>query len=547
MKIYKSLNIMVLAMMIALAPSCRKDDPDGPKPGPDPVVPVISDGNSFVTYEVLVYSFCDSGKDGIGDIKGVTSKVEYLRRMGFSAILLSPIFTAGSYHGYDATDYTAIDPVLGTESDLRELVAAAHDRNMSVYMDLELNQASVDHFMFQEAQKNASSQYRKYFIFSQDPQKDIDEGKIPMFAGALAGEQGYIDAEWYPAGTADEKFHSSLADARYADWNFGSVQTCESSGAFKMLASAADKWINLGIDGFRLNNVHKIYHSLYSDENAAFIRKFYDHCNATYKAKGAMSDIRMIADARTFYSATFFAGMKECGSPVFWGDVRAALELGTGAAFVDNIVKRRSEYAGYRSDFVWATSLSSHDEDRAASTLNRNLDKAKLAAAVLLTSPGAPIVYQGEELGYWGLASGDREYVRTPVKWEADGKVAGGRLNGKVDYDMLATPISVDTQYKNPASLLNVYRSFANLRVDYPALSRGQFAPVKASSPAIAAWTMTYQTQRMLVLHNFSGATVSETLEGFSLAKPMVDNGSISVSGSTVTMGALSSVVYLLD
>ena len=131
----------------------------------------------------------------------------------------------------------------------------------------------------------------------------------------------------------------------------------------------------------------------------------------------------------------------------------------------------RNLFRGYRSNFTDAVKLSNHDEGRAAQDLGKSLDKEKLAAAVLLTSPGKPFVYQGEELGYWGDQSKGDEYVRAPIKWTKSGSVPSAALNGKVDNAMLSASISVEAQEQNDASLLNTYRAFATLRNSSKALA----------------------------------------------------------------------------
>ncbi len=172
----------------------------------------------------------------------------------------------------------------------------------------------------------------------------------------------------------------------------------------------------------------------------------------------------------------------------------------------------------------------------------------KLAGAVLLTAGGQPYIYQGEELGYWGTKSGGDEYVRTPIMWNADGSsLADGKLGGKVDKSMLTSTISVESQAKDEDSILSVYRRFGVLRDEYKALAKGSFdyCPAAASVSAVSAWYRSYEDQKVLVVHNFSGGNATVNLTSDKLDKAVATNGTVKVNGSKVTLGAYSSVVFL--
>ena len=353
-------------------------------------------------------------------------------------------------------------------------------------------------------------------------------------------------------------YHSHFWTASFADLNYGKAAEAETSAAFQAVTAAADKWIGLGVDGFRLDAVKHIYHNAYSDENPTFLKKFYDRMNDTYQARGGTGDFYMVGemldDAEK--AAPYYRGLPALFEFSFWYRLSWALQNGIGRYFAKDILEYQSAYAQYRTDYIEATKLSNHDEDRTASALGRVEGRLRVAAAVLLTAQGAPYVYQGEELGYWGTKQNGDEYVRTPILWDRAGReLAAGALSGKIDRAMLTEAISVEAQEQEEGSLLNLYRTFARLRNTYPALAEGRMVkhPVynenNPSQEAAAVWYRESDGQRMLVAHNFSGTALTLTLPD----KPVK---AVGVSGTVhqrtdaeetvLTLGGYASVVYLL-
>ena len=344
-------------------------------------------------------------------------------------------------------------------------------------------------------------------------------------------------------------FHSHFRTDAFADFNFGAAAESEKSGAFKALAKAADKWIALGVDGFRLDAVKHIYHNMNGTENAIFLKKFYDHCNASYKASGHEDDIYMVGEVfeEANIAAPYYAGLPSLFEFSFWFRLQWALNNGVGRYFYKDINSYHTAYKAVREGAKAATKLSNHDEDRAGSSLGKSLEKEKLAAAVLLTMEGSPYIYQGEELGYYGTKERGDEWVRTPVKWTRTGAVADAALNGKVDKEMLSADISVEAQEADKESLLNVYRKFAILRNAIPALAVGdmqEHAQYNQNSPlpSIAAWYRSTPEQKVLVMHNFSGKEVKAELSD-ELSKPLAVNGKVVIEGSSIALGPYSTII----
>lgn len=349
-------------------------------------------------------------------------------------------------------------------------------------------------------------------------------------------------------------YHSHFWTSWFADLNYGPVDACAESPAFKAVCKSAAKWIGLGIDGLRLDGAKHVYHNAYSDENPRFWKAFYDEVNARYRTLHPDSDIYMVGEMYDSHDrvAPYYLGLPAFFEFDYWWRLRDALNTSTGCYFARDILSYRELYAKVRPDFIEATKLSNHDEDRALSELKGSVAKAKLAGAVLLTSCGSPYVYQGEELGYVGTKEGGDEYVRHPMKW-GDTHTPEPVDAAKVFAGMKAVA-DVAAQEADAESILHVYRTFGALRNTYPALAMGAMTehPVYNADNTqyrqIAAWYRTEGDQRMLVLHNFSSSSVSLPLTD-AVDKAVASLNSVSGSfgdASSVRLGAYASVVLLL-
>jgi len=637
---------LLFVILFALLSGCKPETPAEPDPEA-PVTPSRT-GESGITYQLLVYSFCDSDGDGTGDFKGIESKLDYLKEMGVQALWLSPIHPATSYHGYDVEDYSSVNPAYGTEADFESLLGTAHSKGIRIYIDFVLNHSSKEHPWFIEGKSDPGSRYRSYYHFSStaksgysqtvsgtDPGKmnvkftlkcssagtpqtlrvdkaesvteegtqgtkkylwygSVSESTMPEFRSV--GNNTYTltvkdfesswgvlvrtsSTEWgaYKFGAASSTaqtlvwgvplnlksnadldilmpwmgpiWYQSVFGSYMPDLNYGPAASCESSDAFKEVCAAADKWIKMGVDGFRLDAVKHIYDSGTSDENPTFLKKFYDHCNATYKAAGHSGNIYMVGEQWSEYDlvAPYYKGLNAFFEFAFWWRLADAIKAGRGSGFARTVNGYHERYTAVRSDAIAATKLTNHDENRAASELGRQTARMKLAAAVLLTAGGEPYIYQGEELGYWGTKDNGDVYVRTPIMWTTDIRsAASGALGGAVDKTMLTSAISVESQEKDKDSMLGIYRKFGTLRDCYPALAKGSFKEKTLSGKdAVCAWYREYNGQKILVVHNFSGTTVTLPLTADKLTAMIGYNGIVTVNGDNLTVGSYSSALFL--
>jgi glycosidase len=249
--------------------------------------------------------------------------------------------------------------------------------------------------------------------------------------------------------------------------------------------------------------------------------------------------------------APYYVGLPAFFEFSFWYRLEWAINNCKGCYFAKDILSYQQEYAGYRSDYIEATKLTNHDEDRAASKLGKSTDKCKLAAAMLLTAAGSPYIYYGEELGLYGTKNNGDEYVRAPMLW-GDNYVTS--YTNKIDKSMMNSIKNVDKQKEDTNSLLNTYLTFTQLRNTYPALAKGKMEkhPTYNESKekdyvSIAAWYMVQGDEKLLVLHNLKGSTVELPITD-KLEKTIAVSGSIQQkdeSGNiTLKIGAYSSVVF---
>lgn len=674
------LNILLSIFFVAgVMVSCRDKGPDngggeettaGRVTAQLPEWDGTKQGN--ITYQLLVYSFADSDGDGIGDFQGIIDKLDYLDSLGASALWLSPIHPAASYHGYDVKDYADVNPDYGTLEDFRALVAAAHEKNIKIYIDYVLNHSSKDHPWFLDAKESEDSQYRDFYIFSENPQADIEAGRIAMIN--TEGANGYDATQWYVAGNdavgtmefvldwsdanhptvtvtrtdepadapdatvedgakyiyygdpgryqkfnddgngmysvtvdfdspwgflirtegtddwtpgtkygarnAEEAmmeygvakelftsqdnnavvdllmpgtlyYHSHMWTSWFADLNYGPADQAEQSPAFQELVRIGRQWVtDYGIDGMRLDAVKHIYHNAASDENPTFLGKFYDAMSSSYSGD---RPFYMVGEVFSEHNevAPYYAGLPAAFEFSFWWRLSEAINAGRGNTFVQNILSYQQEYASYRPDYIEATKLSNHDENRAGSDLGSSVEKMRLAGAVLLTAGGEPFVYYGEELGYTGVKDNGDEYVRLPMNW---GDSYNTKLASYTDKSEVSLPAaSVSEQAADSSSVFRVYMDFARARNACPALAHGKMVRHElyneslTAVPELCAWIMDYEGDRALVFHNFSGSQINFLLHD-------AVNNAVAVQGDVymdrsgdlprLTMGPYSSVVF---
>lgn len=447
-----------------------------------------------VFYEVFVRSFYDSNGDGLGDLNGLTAKLDYLNDgdpatntdLGVTALWLMPVSPSPSYHGYDVTDYYGVNKDYGTMEDFKRLATEAHKRGMRVIIDLVLNHSSNQHPDFISAADNKSPK-RNWYVWK----KSIPSGWSQPWTSGSPSE--YV---WH-ALRAGEYYYGLFYDGM-PDLNY------QNPAVQDEMIAVAKHWLTAGADGFRLDAIRYLFESgpgsgqADTPETHAYMARFYQalkqHKPDCYLVGEIWSDIDTVAP---------YLGVPKELDSAFNFDLAGALVGGVKDKNFGYInATQEVTLETYPKDTADAIFLTNHDQDRIASVYGPNPDKLKLAASVLLTLPGTPYIYYGEEIGMPGTKPD--ENIRKPMLW-TDGENAGFSTAKPWNAPARVRPgINVKAEAENPDSLFNHYRRLIHLRNDHVALRRGSYQAVRLDNKNVFAYLRRHEQQSLLVVHNFS-------------------------------------------
>ena len=442
-------------------------------------------------YEIFVRSFRDSDGDGIGDLNGLIEKLDYVNDgdstttgdLGARCIWLMPVAESPSYHGYDATNYYRVEPDYGTNDDFKRFVAAAHRRGVRVLVDMVLNHASSEHPYFQAALRDTASPYRGWFRWSR----------------TKPDEKGPWGQEvWHRSPVRDEYYYgifwSGMPDLNY-----------ENPAVRAEAVKVARFWLDeMGVDGFRLDAVPYLVEER--------------HALAGTRATHEL--LRQYADSvRRIAPSAFTVGevWDSVGAmlPYYPDQLDAYFAFAASDAIVDAV--RTGKPGGilpvYRRllDTIppvrFAPFLRNHDQTRTMTALGGDPARARLAATLLLTLPGLPFVYYGEEIGMTGDKPDER--IRTPMQWSrtAHGGFTTGTPWEPLQPDSLGT--TVEAQDRDRASLLSHYRRLIHLRASHPALGGSDLVALRPSAEGVIAYLRRASDEMMLVVANLGDRPVS--------------------------------------
>ncbi len=431
-----------------------------------------------VFYEIFVRSFQDSNGDGIGDFNGIIQRLDYLQSLGITALWLMPIHPSPSYHGYDVLNYYTVNPAYGTMDDFKRLLSEAHSRDMRVIIDFVPNHTSRQHPFFQAA-LNPQSPYRDYYVWS-----ETDPGQKGSYGGPA----------WHKT---DHGYYYGLFWGGMPDLNYTNPEVTD------QIKKVTRFWLNeVGVDGFRIDAVKHLIEEDGKQENTpathAWLRDFYTFYKGLNEQAYTVGEV--FGAGGTLIKA--YGGGQEQMDHIF------NFELASG--YVNSARGEANSSAISALKFTlasaphgdYASFLTNHDQDRVMSVLGGNLERAKVAASLLLTGPGTPYLYYGEEIGMTGQKPD--EYIRTPMQWSAE--AGAGFTSGKpwitINHDYALN--NVTAQENDPNSLLNHYRKLIALRRQTPALRTGQVVPLETGSPAVYAILRQTKNQTVLVLINLS-------------------------------------------
>jgi glycosidase len=443
-----------------------------------------------VFYEVFVRSFQDSNGDGIGDLRGLIGRLDQLNDgdpattddLGVTGLWLMPIAEAASYHGYDVTDYRAVEPDYGTEQDVRDLVAAAHERGIAVVVDEVINHTSIDHPWFQDSMKPGSPHADWYLWSDTKPAVARSDG-TPVWHEAPNGRfyYGY--------------FWEGMPDLNLA---YPDV-TSEIDGI-------ADFWLgDIGVDGFRLDAAKHLIEDGDQLENTPetheWLATFRDDVHAAHPETLLLGEV--------FDSTTISSGYVSDGSldMTFDFDLGSATIISLNSREAGSIAAAQREVAAKYPRDALATFLTNHDQNRVMDQLADDVEAAQVAATLLLTGPGVPFIYYGEEIGMTGRKPDER--IRTPMRWDASTPAAG--FSTTEPWEPLSddpTSVNVADESRDDRSLFVAYRALIRLRADSPALASGDLIPVDAADRHVLAYLRSMGPDSVLVVANVGSEAV---------------------------------------
>ena len=441
---------------------------------------------SNVWYEIFVRSWYDTNGDGIGDLNGVTAKLDYLQKLGVSGIWLMPISPSPTYHGYDVTDYEGINPQYGSMADFERLLTQAHKRGIKVIIDLVANHSSSQHPWF-IASQNAN-----------DPKHDWYQWATPKTnLKAISATGG---PAWHQAPNGQR--YLGIFTAEMPDLNYDNPKVRQA------MIAIGQFWLKKGVDGFRLDAAQHIYFDYQSQGGiAAVLEK-----NLTWWRQFRRGMDRIDPDAYIIGEVT--QQTPKALAPWF-GPLSAVFDFPLAEQLIASASSERDNglralldrtTAAYHQasgkPAMDAPFLSNHDQPRVMSQLGDNSAHMRVAAALLLTLPGNPFIYYGEELGMRGHKP-DPD-LREPMRWYRNGETAG-QAHWKTFTAGDGTAVSVQAEQDDSHSLLARYRSLIGWRQRIGALRDGTLTVQATQQPQLVTWQLADAQTRVLVVHNLSG------------------------------------------
>ncbi len=523
----RSLLIIILAvilMLTTLSVGC------GPAAEADSI-----DDNFRTFYQVFVGSFSDGNGDGIGDLRGVIDRLDYLndgnihseKSLGVQGIWLSPIFSSPSYHKYDTTDYYAVDWRFGTEEDLKELIALCHERNVLVILDLVINHTSNSHPWFQ-AFKDArvagdtEDQYYDYYSCT------TSDGRIN---GIRYQKIAGVDC-WYEC-----NFDGAMPELNY-----------DNPQVRAEMLKVAKYYLDLGVDGFRFDAVKYIYYGD-TDRSVAFWEEYMTALRAIkpdiYCVGECWSGETEIFD---YYSAMncFNFAMAQAEGMAATAAKGSSISRFTGyiESYQQKLLEKNPE--GMAMPF-----LANHDMDRIAGAFVTE-NHMRMAANLYLLSPGSPVIYYGEELGIRGSRGSESTDAnrRLAMLW-GDGDLVRDPV-GSTYPESKQIKTTVAEQWEDEGSMLCYYRDLLDIRHRYPAIARGIYTAVDCGEKNLGGFLVDYEGETLAIFHNTSAVdtlTVDlsslPALSEVSLRKLCDDIGvgKATLNGSMLTLAPQTSAI----
>ncbi|MDE5867918.1 MAG: hypothetical protein K2H02_03140 [Anaeroplasmataceae bacterium] len=489
MKKLKKLWIVLAVLFCFLCFSCsQKDGPYGKRIEEDLETTNIIDDNYRNYYEIFVRSFYDSNNDGIGDLQGVIQKLDYIEDLGFTGIWLMPINSSNSYHKYDVMDYYSVDKSYGDINDLKELISECHKRNIKLILDLVLNHSSSSNPMFIKAKAahekalanmpltEEEEMYQDFYCFY-DSRSDIPSTKTCY----PVGSKGY----YYEA-----NFSSNMPEFN-----------CDNVGVQEEFKKIMKYYLDMGIDGFRLDAVKYFYMESQAKtiEFLSKLNQWAKEINPNAYMVGECWDSSLTIEK--YYSSgidSFFNFATSVNDPA--GCILNSLNL--EGRSLNRYYEGLLNNVKIAQGGIPAPFLDNHDMDRFTSI--SNIRKTKYQYALLAMMNGATFTYYGDEIGMIGSNSGSNpdENVRIPMFWgESEGTCKS--LEGATEEDYLYD--CAKDQIEDPYSIYSFYKKCNLIRNQNPEIARGEISLIEMDKEGRRLYIKkTYQNSEIGILFNFS-------------------------------------------
>jgi maltose alpha-D-glucosyltransferase / alpha-amylase len=490
-----------------------------------------------VFYEIHIRGFFDGNGDGLGDLRGLTEKLEYLKWLGIDCVWLLPMYPSPLKDGgYDIADFLGIHPDYGVVDDFRRFVDQAHQLGMRVIADFVMNHTSSDHPWFQESRSSPDSPKRDWYVWS-----DTDE--LYRDARIIFTDTEVSNWTWDPVAGAYywHRFFHHQPDLNY-----------DNPEVRQAMLDALRFWLDLGLDGFRLDAVPYLYERDGTNcenlpETHAFLRRVRSHIDDSHP------DTVLLAEANQWPAdvVEYFGGGDECHM-AFHFPVMPRMFMALRREEARPIYEILAQTPAIPDNCQWGLFLRNHDEltlemvadeerdymyaeyakdprmrinvgirRRLAPLLDNGRDEIELVHAILFSLPGSPVLYYGDEIGMGdNVYLGDRDGVRTPMHWTGDRNAGFSRA----DFAQLYLPplmdpvtgyqaVNVEAQLRSPTSLLRWLHRFIALRKEHPVFGLGTYEPLEPDNPRIFAHVRRYEDDVVLCVHNLARSAQAVTLD----------------------------------
>ena len=487
--------------------------------------------NARVFYEIFVGSFSDSDGDGIGDLRGIIDRFDYLndgdpnsgKSLGIEGIWLSPIFSSPSYHKYDVTDYYTIDPKFGTQQDLDDLIALCHSRGVKLILDLVINHTARSCSWFGEftkahRQNDASNPYYDFYTYYKK------------------GEQAPAGRAFAPLSGTDIYYECNFYDGM-PELNFDNPAVREE------ILKLSRYYLDRGLDGFRFDAAKYVYFGDHK-RSVEYWTEYLTTLRSEYPGLYTVAEV-WDGDGVTdlYYPATNCFNFTAAQVSGLMAETAKQGNAGKMAQYVEKYLQK---IRGTNPDAMFVPFLSNHDMDRIVGALTVESGNMQMAANLYVLGPGSPFLYYGEELGMRGsrgaantdanrrlaMVWGDEDTVKDPegTTYGRDKQIQKGAKQ----------------QMEDPNSLYNYYKKLIMIRKANPAIARGEYKAVAVNGSKVGGFTATLDGDTVLVLHNPSRNSQSIDLSAigdFTALRAVVGMHGASLSGSKLEIEGQTSVV----